>query len=459
MNSEAWTSGAWGGGPDPSILGKQDNGELASDAPGVEPEVIPRTFSEIHQDVWDLVRRAPWVFVALPAIVNLPVDFWLETRTRGRATGFLAALRADQIYSLVPELLVGSLISAVYLGAMLQIAAGEQTNLRSASQRGFELIGRVFIVNLSVRVLVGLGTLICVVPGVYYLVRTSLAVPAAVFDGLWANSALAQSAAKVRGSEARICLGVLGAGLLYLPFALAPSLLTPGSFGILGTVIAFAPLNILVSWVILGLALMYLDRRGGEPLPAPVGRGSSDEPHRGRRGVLWATAMSILAFLGSTAAYFTMAFLPSHLGDLAWERNDYDLAQVVFEVAILWDPEDAYSHYSIAWCHWMRGEKQVAAGSFAQAVLLVPEDPNYRADFVMALTQDEYLDEARLHLEVLQEQGLLPGTRFEELRGSLDQAGERLRSSGRAPRLWEGLRDGLAEHRRGIGHSVEREAL
>ena len=85
-----------------------------------------RGFAELHRDVWRSVRRAPWVFLVVPAVLWFPSDLVLETVLERMNLEFWKELRFTFRYERIADLILGTFISTVELVVLARIARGEK---------------------------------------------------------------------------------------------------------------------------------------------------------------------------------------------------------------------------------------------------------------------------------------------------------------------------------------------
>ena len=150
----------------------------------------------IYREAWGTYRRYPASLLVpgfvLFAIFGLPAALLHETK----ATGI-----ADVLLLLGIQLL-GFTSSMLYYGYCEKVAAqargGEGVSIRKALSDTRRVLLQLTAAALTAEVLVALGLLLLVVPGVYLAARYALVAPASSFEHAWPRRALARSRDLVR---------------------------------------------------------------------------------------------------------------------------------------------------------------------------------------------------------------------------------------------------------------------
>ena len=181
------------------------------------PILRPLSMGEILDTSFSLYRRH---FGALATVALVCTGIPLLLRLFLEASGGL--------FTSVPLFLL-YLISLVVLslvatGATVFIVAesylGRPISAREALSRATPYLGRILICSLLMSLVVGLGFVLLVIPGIILGVGLALAVPAVVLEpGMSPSAALSRSWELTRGSRWRIFgLGLTLLVLLYVPF-------------------------------------------------------------------------------------------------------------------------------------------------------------------------------------------------------------------------------------------------
>lgn len=218
-----------------------------------------------------LVRADPWTIGLLAgglgAAPSLLFGVLRTTAVIPPLGDDLASMAVGQPVELLLNTLVGLLVQGALIGAAI---SGARRSLGARATAG--LILPLFVIQLSVNLLVGLGLVIVIVPGLYLMARYAVAAPARVDrPGLDLGGALGRSADLTEGRRWK----VLGACLLGLLLALLPTLLiVPASLAIpILSAHAFILEELLVAPLIqvmvvllnsVGLAALYLELRAAK---------------------------------------------------------------------------------------------------------------------------------------------------------------------------------------------------
>lgn len=334
-----------------------------------------RSFAAIHRDVWRCVRRAPTVFLCLPAIAYFLLSWAVEAYARSQSLETGQQLRTSlQVWFVLTPIVI-PLLTSVQLSALVEIRGGRRPTITSSLRGGFDLWASVGVVYVLAAIRIGLGFLLFVLPGFYLLWRYAFALPAVALSGAVRSEALGASATAMRGQYRRVLGGVACASLLYFPFAFAPALFAPYSLGSAFFALAEVPSNVLSSLIAIGLTLLYVDR-SGETAAAPLGAAVCAEAdteswsQAGRSGVLRVGLASLSTVLATAWLFHLTHIAPIDAGDAAWERGETTVARRHYERAAFWDPDDAYLHFSIGWCDYVLEDFEAAERSFARSIAL-----------------------------------------------------------------------------------------
>ena len=171
-------------------------------------EILDTSFS-LYRRHFGALATVSLVCTGLPLVLRLFVE---------AAGGLFAHLTLALVYFL--SLVVLSLIAT---GATVFIVSesylGRPLTAREALMRAAPYMGRILIASLLMAVVIGMGFLLIVFPGVILAVGLAVAIPAVVLEsGQSASGALSRSWELTRGARWRIFgLGITLFVLLYIP--------------------------------------------------------------------------------------------------------------------------------------------------------------------------------------------------------------------------------------------------
>jgi len=347
------------------------------------PPKTARGFAALHRDVWRTVKIAPAIFIVLPAVGWFPMDVLIEATLSVMELDEWQELRYSLKFDRLAQWIFGSLILAVQMQALRIIAEGKHPRFGIAVRGGFEMWARMMGIFFSIAWRTSLALILLIVPGIYLMVRYSLAYPVAAFEDKHGSAALDASRDYVKGCGWKVFFVALGALCIYLPLTSVPFFLVADDAGPLLLAIAAVPINAVFPLFIVAMALLYADRRQDWFPAEPVGQRDPTGPmaievsSTGRSGV-WLVAGLSFALTAFAVAAFIIG--PEQLiaeADAAYERQDYELALAKYEEAAESYPDDPYIEYSLGWVHYDLGDLARAEQHMARAIELVPEGAYY----------------------------------------------------------------------------------
>jgi uncharacterized membrane protein len=207
----------------------------------------PLTVGEILDTSFSLYRRH---FAALATVALVCTGIPLVLRMFLEASGgFLVNLTLGVLYAL--SLVVLNLVAtAATVFIVSESYLGRPLSAWEALRRATPYMGRILVCSLLMAIVVGLGFLLLLIPGVILAVGLALAIPAVVLEPRTsASGALSRSWELTRGARWRLFgLGITLLVLLYVPVVAITglfALLLPESAGMfsggsLGMVMAIA---------------------------------------------------------------------------------------------------------------------------------------------------------------------------------------------------------------------------
>jgi hypothetical protein len=238
----------------------------------------PRDVGELFRDSVGAYFRHFVPFVLIGAAVVVPVELVVSGIGLGQLSGGYSSTGTQGgLAVLVAEtyLLIGPLITAMVIHALLAVADGRRPRTGTAITSGLEAFRPIFLAVVISAAGVVLGLIFFILPGIYLAVRWYFVPQAVVVDGRRSTGALERSAELVRGQWWRVfgvvILTILAAGIpatvIEVPFRVAASSADSSAIDLIGQIIAAA---ITAPFEALMLTLLYFDLLARRNLPAMV---------------------------------------------------------------------------------------------------------------------------------------------------------------------------------------------
>jgi hypothetical protein len=171
----------------------------------------PRTLGEILSAAFDIYKANASNLILIVAVVVVPLSFLSalaihvvatpdthevvilgQTQTITDARGFFAFLMASLIAALI-----GVIIWAILQAAILRAAAlatiGDPVDIEASYRWGFRRFGSVLLVAILVGLVVAVGLILFIIPGIAFLTFLSVAIPALVIENRRGTEAMGRS--------------------------------------------------------------------------------------------------------------------------------------------------------------------------------------------------------------------------------------------------------------------------
>ncbi len=229
-----------------------------------------------ERSTWEILRSTlrlygayPWLFLVLALAVMAPWDLAKLAITGYGPLGHVhEGFLEREPLDLFELLLVGPLISALHVHAVVVIGEGRRPRLASVAWSGVRVLLVVAAAAFVAGVSIEIGLLALLIPGIILWIRLSVVAQAAAVERGSVRSAWRRSWRLSRHYEGHIF------GLLVVVFVLTVSvtvgglMLTPGSGSSPGTVVVGILVNTTISsFTALTTALLYFDLRARELRP------------------------------------------------------------------------------------------------------------------------------------------------------------------------------------------------
>jgi hypothetical protein len=231
----------------------------------------PRSIVDILGAALDLYRRHPWLFAILALGVIAPYDLAvlaltgsgpLQTGSHGNTQGFLLLM-------LLNLSLVGPLISALHVHAVIRIGEGGRPRVGEVALQGLRVLPVVVAAEVMATLGIALGYLALIVPGILLSLRWSVVAQVAAIEPEGWLPALRRSRWLSSGHYWRIFGLLLLTGLLTAALTRGAAAIPLGSSSDAGPVaVGIAVHTLTASFAALTLALLYFDLRARVAKPS-----------------------------------------------------------------------------------------------------------------------------------------------------------------------------------------------
>ncbi len=247
-----------------------------------------RSALEILRTALVMYRRYPLLFATLAVGVIAPYEL---ARLAVTGVGPLGSGKSGDegtllLFELIYYVLVGPLISALHVHAVIEIGEGRRPRIGPVALRGLRVLAVVVAAEIVAGVLIGLGFIALIVPGIILSLRWSVVAQTAAVDHEGWMPALRRSAQLTAGHYWHIFRVLLAIGFLtFLIAAIAGALAGGGhNTSVASVLIGIVVYTIIASFGALTLAVLYFDLRAREAGPRldPLA-GYADPPGLRRR--------------------------------------------------------------------------------------------------------------------------------------------------------------------------------
>ncbi len=239
-------------------------------------DLRPLSTGELLDKVFSLYRNNFLVFAGIAAIANV-VALVLQVLTdltngRDNDLAFGGGLILTSLITVAGGLIASAIAEAGTVYAVSTIYLGGVTSIAGALRKVAGKAGRIFLINFAVGLLVGLGSLLFLLPGLYALASYALAIPAAVLEDLTVSDALARSSKLSEGSRMKILLIYILVLILVVSVSAALGLVEQQVFSLssalgstlanlLNAILQFAIDTLVFPLLTIALVLVYYDQR------------------------------------------------------------------------------------------------------------------------------------------------------------------------------------------------------
>ncbi|HEV3071109.1 MAG TPA: hypothetical protein VGY76_06760 [Solirubrobacteraceae bacterium] len=231
----------------------------------------PRSIGDILSGALGLYRRYPWLFAILALGVIAPYDLAVlaVTGSGPLATGSHQNTEGYLLLMLLNLSLVGPLISALHVHAVVRIGEGSRPRAGEVAARGLQVLPVVVAAEVMATLGIALGFLALIVPGVLLSLRWAVVAQAAAIEQEGWLPALRRSGHLTRGHYWRIFGLLLLTGLLTAGLMRGAAAIPLGSSAGAGSVaLGIVVHTLTASFAALTFALLYFDLRVRMAQPA-----------------------------------------------------------------------------------------------------------------------------------------------------------------------------------------------
>jgi hypothetical protein len=167
----------------------------------------PLSLGQLLDETFNIYRRNFLLFLGISAIPNLALLMLqlalAETAIISEKTiGALAVLAG--LGAALASIFVDSIVTAATTFGVSDIYLDAPTTIKACFSRVSGKALRVVFVSFVVSLIVGLGTLLCIVPGIYMAGKYGVAVPAVVLEKIPGSQALTRSSNLTEGFIGRV---------------------------------------------------------------------------------------------------------------------------------------------------------------------------------------------------------------------------------------------------------------
>src|SRR5437867_9432984 len=187
----------------------------------------PRTLGEILSEAFRIYRENAAKLMVIVAVVVVPLSFigallahFVGEPTLHRVGGTIEYSRSFgvTILALLIAAAIGVIIWAILQAAILRGAAqatiGDPVDVEASYRWGLSRFGSVLLVALLVGIVVGVGFILLIIPGLIFLVFLSVSEPALIVENRRGTEALKRSWNLVRGHFWHALVVILIAAIL-----------------------------------------------------------------------------------------------------------------------------------------------------------------------------------------------------------------------------------------------------
>lgn len=225
----------------------------------------PRSVAGVLATAVRLFVRQPVLFLVLALVVVGPYDLIVLAITGATPLGQgHSSAATDFILSLVDLALVGPLVAALQVHAVLDIGEGVQPRLQEILARGLRVLPVVAAAEIIADIGIGIGLVLVIIPGIVLAVRFFVVAQAAAVEHTDWPGALRRSGQLVRGNYLRtfgVFILVTLVSLLLIDVGVAAA----GTAAVAVQMVVIIVIEVITrSFQAISTAILYFDLRARE---------------------------------------------------------------------------------------------------------------------------------------------------------------------------------------------------
>jgi hypothetical protein len=227
-----------------------------------------RSATEVLGAALVMYRRYPLLFATLAVGVIAPYELarLAVTGDGPLGSGGSASTGTLALFELIYYVLVGPLISALHVHAVIEIGEGRRPQLGLVAMQGLRVLAVVAAAEIIAGILIALGFVALIVPGIILSLRWSVVAQTAAVDHEGWLPALRRSRALTAGHYWHVFRVLLAIGFLTFLIAVITGAAVGGgrSTSVASVLIGIVVYTIIASFEALALAVLYFDLRARE---------------------------------------------------------------------------------------------------------------------------------------------------------------------------------------------------
>ena len=187
----------------------------------------PLSLGQLLDETFNIYRRNFLLFVGISAVPNIALlllqfVFAALAVSGSQSIGIVAVLAG--LGTIVASLFVSSIVTAATTFGVSDVYLDRPTSMVACFSRVGSKALRVIFVSFVVGLIVGLGSLLCLVPGIYWAGVYGIAIPAVVLENITGGQALTRSSNLTKGSVGRVIVVYFLTAIFTLCMAIALSM-------------------------------------------------------------------------------------------------------------------------------------------------------------------------------------------------------------------------------------------